>query len=98
MSRQCEVANLRERITIAPQYVDIALDEVSDIEVLPVGAEHDAFRKAAHVRLSHLANALSIDLEEHNVGFLVPVERGFGRRPGAVQQQRSGIAAGRADD
>jgi hypothetical protein len=79
------------------QDINVALDEISHVKVLPVGAEHDAFGKAADVRLCHLANALSIDLEEHHVGFLMPVEGGLGCAAGAVEDQRGGITARRAD-
>jgi hypothetical protein len=69
---------LGERITVAPQDIDVALDEVSYVEVLPVGAERDAFGEAAHIGLRHLAHRLSLDLEERHVGFLMAVEGGLG--------------------
>src|SRR5207253_649016 len=39
----------------------------------------------------------SVDLEERHIGFLMPVEGGLGCAAGAVEDQRGGIAAGRAD-
>src|SRR6266849_2504474 len=96
MPRQCEAGNLRERIAVAPQDV-VALDEVFHVEILPVGAERDAFREAAYISLRHLAYCLSLYLEQRHVGFLMPVEVGLGSAAGAVQDQRGGITAGRAD-
>ena len=43
--------------------------------------------------MRHLTHRLSLDLEERHVRFLVPVEGGLRRATGAVQDERSGIAA-----
>jgi hypothetical protein len=53
-------------------------DEVSHVEVTPVGAERNAFGEAAHLGLRDLAHRLSLDLEERHVGFFVPIEGGLG--------------------
>ena len=92
-----KLATFRERIAIAVQDVDVALDEVSHVEVLPIGTEREAFGEAAEIGLRHLAHRLSLDLEERHVGFLMPIEGGLGCAAGAVEDQRGGIAAGRAD-
>jgi hypothetical protein len=74
-SGSAKLATLRQRVAIEPQDVDVAVDQVSHIEVTSVGAERDAFGEAAHLGLSDLAHRLSLDLEqERHVEFLVPIE------------------------
>ena len=97
MSGQCKARHFRQGVTLEPQDVDVAVDEICNIEVMPVRAERDAFGEAADIGLRHLADRLCFDLEKRHVGFIVPVEGGLGCAAAAVQDQRGGIAAGRAD-
>ena len=78
MSRQGKVGDLRELVAIEPEDVDVAVDEVADIEVVPVRAERYALGEATHIGLSHLAYCLSVDLQERDVRVFVPVEGGLG--------------------
>ena len=41
MPRQCEIGDLGELVGLEAQDVDIAVDEVADVEVAPIGAERD---------------------------------------------------------
>jgi hypothetical protein len=74
----------------------LPLDEVSHVEVLPIGTEREAFGETADISLRHPAHRLSLDLEERHVGFFMPVEGFFGCAASAVEDQRCGIAASRA--
>jgi predicted thioesterase len=57
MSRQREAADLGERIAIAAQDVDIAVEKVSHVEILPVGVYLDPGESAVGtaVNVRHLA-------------------------------------------
>ena len=47
MSRQREAADLGQRVALEAQDVNIAVDEIADIEKVPIGAEGDAFCETA---------------------------------------------------
>ena len=48
MARQRQAAYLGQRIAVEAQDVDVAVDEVADIEKTPIGAKCDAFGEVAH--------------------------------------------------
>src|SRR5215475_7912988 len=74
MPRQCEIGDLGELVGLEAQDVDIAVDEVADVEVAPIGAERDPFGESTNLDLRHLADRLSLDLEKGDERFLVPKE------------------------
>jgi hypothetical protein len=51
MSRQREAADLGQRGAVEAQDVNVAVDEIADIEKAPVGAEDDAFQRGRRLRL-----------------------------------------------
>jgi hypothetical protein len=69
MSRERKAGHLGQRVAVVPQDVDISVDEVSYVQVMPIGTKRDPFGEAAHVGLGHLMDRLSIDLEERHIGF-----------------------------
>src|SRR6516164_1450221 len=94
--RQRQARHLRQGVPVEPQNIDVAVDKVCNIEPAPIRAEGDALGESADIDLSHLADRLSVDLEQRHIRFLVSVEGGLGRAPGTVQYERGGIAPGRA--
>ena len=55
-----------------------------------------AIGEATDVGLRCLTDCLAINLQQSHIGFVVPVKGGLWRSTGAVQDQRSRIAASRA--
>ena len=58
MSRQGKAAELRQRVAVEAQDVNVAVDEIADIEKVPVGAESEAFGEAADIGLPTLRTVL----------------------------------------
>src|SRR5689334_15801643 len=66
MTRQFETSFVDQLVTFDLQYRQILVDEVADIEIFAVGAEHGALGERADWHFGHQVDLLAVDLEQAN--------------------------------
>src|SRR5580704_19347546 len=85
MPLERKARHLGEPIAVEPQDVDVAFDKIPHVKEPSIRAEGDPLGEPTDWYLRDLANALAGDFQQRDQGMFVPVERGLGCAPGAVE-------------
>jgi len=81
ISRETERSNESSLLHRRAAGIHVAVDEISHLEIAPVGTGRDPLGEATDAGPAHFAYRLSVDFQKRDVGFIVPIKAVFGVPP-----------------